>query len=196
VAFEGATLAAMLARWIPCSLLLCLPACCSTQSDVAFAETMGRECLTAERCHALLDVVTAARKECEVGRRPANCEEREAQYRVVKAQLALVEAHERAYAESLAIDAGESARDAETRALETQHKELSTETAKRESLTAAWTALDPKACALGGDEDACYALVRFLAMADDGPHHAEAREALSAGQRLIAEKKANPASPQ
>jgi len=172
-------------------LAIFVSACCTAKSNPKFAAKMGEACLTIEGCRELMAELDVEQKRCEVGPRPTNCIERQAQYDVVRRQVTLLDAHARKLGEAEASAAGQAERDAEAEALEAEHASFSAEGQAKADVEVAWTKVDPKRCALGGEEDACYDLVRFIALTGDGPHGAEARAALEAGQRLIAERQSS-----
>jgi len=172
-------------------LTIFLSACCSAQSNPEFAGRMGEACLTIEGCRALMAELDAEQKKCDLGPRPTNCNERHAQYDVVRRQVTLLDAQARAQGEAKASATRQKERETEAAALKTEHAAFSADGQAKADVEAAWSRMDPKRCALRGDEVACYELVGFIAMAGEGPHTAEARAALEAGQRVITQREAS-----
>lgn len=177
-------------------------ACGAGAPSPTLAERMAEQCTTIAGCEQLLAELTAERNECLVGRRPVNCEEREKSFVIVRQHLRQRREEALARAHSEAIIEGAEEREASKDALSQEHAELAAKplvTAIADApappdTEAAWNALDPKRCALQGDEDACYAIFRFLSTTGESPHRAEATAALEAGRKLIEERQKQPAS--
>jgi len=165
--------------------------------DPAFPELVDAHCQTREGCQQLLGRLAAKRDFCfqEYGTsedRPVDCDWNDIYWWALKDHVELLDLRARKPEPCAQND---SARGRESRGLARGRQEpepARPEWQRQQEATIhveqIWAEIDPKKCAIEGDEAACYQLVRFIALGES-PHRAEAQAALAAGQRVIDERR-------
>jgi len=190
-------------RWIAAALLAAttvgLSGCRhSTEEQPSFPERVEQDCKTREGCQVLLAKLGEKRDFCyrEYGTspdRPKDCDRNDVYWWALKDHIELTEL--RAQRQNAGCQRDEKQRQAELRGVTRERQQLDqarqqwqSDREKAAQVDRTWRELDPRKCAIEGDEDACYRLVQFIALGDS-PQAAEAKAALAAGQKVIEERK-------
>jgi hypothetical protein len=191
-------------RWLAtaalvAAALLGLPGCRhSVEEEPSFPERVEQDCRTREGCQQLLARLGGKRDFCyrEYGtspERPIDCDWNDLYWWALKDHIELTEL--RAQRQNAGGERADRQRQVEIRSLSRERQQLDqarqdwqAERDKAAQVDRTWREVDPRKCAIEGDEDACYRLVQFIALGDS-PQAAEAKAALAAGQKVIAERK-------
>jgi hypothetical protein len=170
----------------------------ASEEEPRFPERVEQECRTREGCQQLLWRLSEKRDFCyrEYGtspERPKDCDDNDLYFWALKDHIELTEL--RAQRQNPGNERQDKQRQSEIRGLTRDKQQLDqarqqwqSEREKAAQIDRTWRELDPRKCAIEGDEEACYRLVQFIALGDS-PQLAEAKAALASGQKLIEERK-------
>lgn len=158
--------------------------------EVVFPKRVEASCRTRQGCQQLLQKLTQKRDYCfqEYGTdaRPADCDANDLHWWALKDHIELVELRAQRHAGACQAQAQQIAQ--ERQKLEQQRQQWHQEREHAARIDKQWRDLNPRKCALEGDEDTCYQLVRFIALGPN-PHLDEAKAALASGQKVIEDRK-------
>ncbi len=175
-------------------------ASCHRRDDGAqpdFPKKVQQSCRTQAGCSALFQQLTAARNQCYDDYGPDygsdECNINELQWWALKDHIELIELRRRqgqqaCHQQQKKLQNERQQLQRERQQLEQVQQQWREERQRAARIDTQWREIDPKRCSLLGESDACYQLVRFIALGDS-PHLAEAKAALEAGQRIIARRK-------
>jgi hypothetical protein len=156
----------------------------------AFPDRVDQDCRTRQGCHQLMQKLTQKRDQCfrTYGSedRPKDCDDNDLHWWALKDHIELTELRAQRQVQSCANQAHAIAQ--ERQKLEKQRQKWHDDRERAARIDKQWRDLDPRKCALEGDEAACYQLVRFIALGPN-PHLDEAKAALAAGQKIIEQRK-------
>jgi hypothetical protein len=157
--------------------------------EPAFPVRVDQACRTRQGCQQLLHKLAQKRDYCFRAYgpedRPRDCDDNDLYWWALKDHIELTDL--RAQRANQACEHQAQAIAAERDKLERQRKRWHDERERAARIDKQWRDLDPRKCALEGDDAACYQLVRFIALGPS-PHLDEAKAALAAGQKLIEQR--------
>lgn len=169
--------------------------------EPSFPQMVEQHCQTRNGCQQLFGRLSAKREYCyrEYGTaedRPADCDWNDVYWWALKDHIELTDLQAQRAAPCPSANAGGRTTNPRLDAgVSRERQQLEKERAQwrkeREQAVVAedeWHKLDPKRCALAGEEDACYQLVQFISLGPN-PHTEEAKTALASGQKIIEERK-------
>jgi hypothetical protein len=181
------------------AVVLCAVSC-ERRDDGAqpnFPKKVQQSCRTQAGCSALFRQLSAERNRCYDDYGPdygtGECKINELHWWALKDHIELIELRRRHGQQACQQQQQEVQK--ERQQLRTEREQLAQvqqqwreERKRAAQIDTQWREIDPKRCSLLGESEACYQLVRFISLGDN-PHLAEAKAALEAGQRLIAQRK-------
>jgi hypothetical protein len=162
----------------------------SEGEEPAFPDRVEESCRTRQGCHQLLQKLTQKRDYCfrtyGSADRPPDCDDNDLYWWALKDHIELTELQAQRRQQACTTQLAAIAE--ERKKLEQERRRWHDERERAARSDKQWRDLDPRKCALEGDEAECYHLVRFIALGPS-PHLDEAKAALAAGQKLIDQRK-------
>jgi hypothetical protein len=166
--------------------------------EPSFPTQVEQHCQTRPGCQQLFARLSAKREFCyrEYGTgedRPVDCDWNDVYWWALKDHIELTDLREHRAAPCPSAEPRQRITPARDVSRERQDLDREREAWRKEREQAVvaedeWRKLEPKRCALGGEEEVCYQLVQYIALGAN-PHTEEAKTALAAGQRVIDERK-------